>query len=228
MIKKSKVSEFIKLLICISFSSIYLGELNQAIANEKPVNPTQNQTENTLKIPLNGTEWQLVDWSENQPLTKEISTIAFEKDSLSGSSSCNRYFAGYTIQEHNIQVGVIGSTRKACPEEIMTQEMLFLSALEGAKIYTINAQGQLQIAYIKQKEIGILVFNPITNNNTQTINKTVYISPETVDCIGLVPQQCLQMKEKIEDQWTLFYQSIEGFNYEPGYLYQMRIAQKKN
>ncbi|MGB5773023.1 MAG: META and DUF4377 domain-containing protein [Crocosphaera sp.] len=212
----------------IFISSVYLGSLNQAIANENPSNSTQNQTDNKTKNPLNGTEWQLVAWSENQPLTKAISTIAFEKERLSGDSSCNRYTAGYAIQENAIKLGLIAATRKACPEEIMTQEMLFLSALEGAKLYTINAQGQLQIAYIKQKEIGILTFKPITNNNTPTTEKTVYISPETRDCIGIIPRQCLQIKENIEDKWTLFYESIEGFEYENGYLYQVIIAQKKN
>ncbi|MGB5594370.1 MAG: META and DUF4377 domain-containing protein [Crocosphaera sp.] len=212
----------------IFISSVYLGSLNQAIANENPSNSTQNQTDNKTKNPLNGTEWQLVAWSENQPLTKAISTIAFEKERLSGDSSCNRYTAGYAIQENAIKLGLIAATRKACPEEIMTQEMLFLSALEGAKLYTINAQGQLQIGYIKQKGMGIMTFKAITNNNTPTTNKTVYISPETVDCLGIIPKKCLQIKENIEDKWTLFYESIEGFEYENGYLYQVIIAQKKN
>ncbi len=228
MIINLKINKLIETFILIFISSVYLGSLNQAIANETPSNSSQNLTENKTKNPLNGTEWQLVAWSENQPLTKAISTIAFEKERLSGDSSCNRYTAGYAIQENAIKLGLIAATRKACPEEIMTQEMLFLSALEGAKLYTINAQGQLQIAYLKQKQIGILTFKPITNNNTPTTEKTVYISPETRDCIGILPRQCLQIKENIEDKWTLFYESIEGFEYEHGYLYQVRIAQKKN
>ncbi|WP_370051357.1 DUF4377 domain-containing protein [Cyanothece sp. BG0011] len=36
------------------------------------------------------------------------------------------------------------------------------------------------------------------------------------------------MKENLEDDWTLFYGSIEGFDYEPGYFYELKIVQKKN
>ena len=116
----------------------------------------------------------------------------------------------------------------ACPEEIMNQEMTFLSALEGAKIYSINGEGNLQIAYIKQKEIGIMTFKNISNDSSKILEKTVYIAPKTVECVGVAPRKCLQIKESLEDEWTLFYENIEGFNYEPGYFYQLKIAQKKN
>ncbi len=132
------------------------------------------------------------------------------------------------MQENAMKVGLIGATRMACPEEIMNQEMTFLSALEGAKIYSINSDGKLQIAYIKQKEIGIMTFKKISDDNSKMVEKTVYIAPETVDCVGVAPQKCLQIKENLEDDWTFFYGTIEGFNYEPGYFYQLKIAQKKN
>ncbi len=228
MINKYGLKTIIKRAILLSISLVSLESFNAAIANETPSNSTENQQENQKKNPLVGTEWQLVDWTEKQSLTKENSTITFQKDALSGSGSCNRYTAGYAVQENSMKVGLIAATRKACPEDIMTQEMLFLGALEGAKIYSINAKGQLQIAYIKQKGIGILTFKPTNNENSKTVEKTVYISPETIDCIGVVPQQCLKIKENVEDEWTLFYGSIEGFDYEPGYFYELKIAQKKN
>ncbi|WP_232826362.1 META domain-containing protein [Cyanothece sp. BG0011] len=158
MINQYALKKIIQGVMILSFSLIFLDSFKSAIANENPSNLSQNQEENQKKNPLIGTEWQLMDWTENQALTKENSTIAFQKDALSGSGSCNRYTAGYGVQENAMKVGLIAATRKACTEEIMNQEMLFLGALEGAKIYSINAQGQLQIAYIKQKEIGILKF----------------------------------------------------------------------
>ncbi|EAZ91076.1 META and DUF4377 domain-containing protein [Crocosphaera chwakensis] len=228
MINKYGLKTIIKGVILLSISLVSLESFNSVIANENPSNSTENQDENQKKNPLVGTEWQLINWTENQVLSKENSTIAFQKDALSGSGSCNRYTAGYAVQENSMKVGLIAATRKACPEEIMNQEMLFLSALEGAKVYSINAKGELEIAYIKQKEIGILTFKLTNNENSKTVEKTVYLSPETIDCIGVAPQQCLQIKENLEDDWTLFYGSIEGFDYEPGYFYELRIAQKKN
>ncbi|MDJ0601424.1 MAG: META and DUF4377 domain-containing protein [Crocosphaera sp.] len=228
MTNSFQLKKIIQGLMLISISLISLEQYNPAIASELPSNSTENQQQNQTKNPLIGTEWQLASWTENQTLSKENSTLMFEKDRLSGSGSCNRYTTGYVIQGNAMKVGLIAATRKACSEDIMNQETLFLSALEGAKLYSINAKGQLQIAYIKPKEIGIMTFKNITNDNSKIIEKTVYISPETVDCIGFAPQKCLQIKENLEDNWILFYGSIEGFNYEPGYLYELRIAQKKN
>ena len=224
-LKKNKI---ISGILLIAMTGSLLSQINQAIANDPPANSPQNQPETITKNSLIGTEWQLVSWTENESLSKENSTIRFEKERISGSGSCNRYTAGYGVQDHAIKVGLIAATRKACTEEIMSQEMLFLAALEGAKVYNINGENRLQIAYIKQKEMGIMTFKTITNNNTPTTDKTVYISPKTLDCVGVSPRKCLQIKENLEDKWTLFYESIQGFNYEPGYLYQLRISQKKN
>ncbi len=227
MTHRFHLQKIISGLLVISIPLISFGQFHSAIANEPPSNSTENQQQNSTKNPLMGTKWQLVSWTEKQPLTKEKSTLMFEKDTLSGSGSCNRYTAGYGVQENAIKVGLIAATRKACPEAIMNQEILFLSALEGAKLYSINGKGQLQIAYIKQKEIGIMTFKHMSQNR-KAVEKIVYIAPETVDCIGVAPQKCLQIKENLEDDWIFFYGNIEGFDYEPGYFYELRISEKKN
>lgn len=52
---------------------------------------------------------------------------------------------------------------------------------------------------------------------------SVYIGPELVECEGVAPQQCMQVKLSPEDDYTLFYDQIEGFEYEPGYEYELRV-----
>lgn len=54
-------------------------------------------------------------------------------------------------------------------------------------------------------------------------NKTLWIGPELVDCIGVAPMQCMQVKETQEGDWTLFYDRIEGFDYESGYEYKVTV-----
>ena len=46
---------------------------------------------------------------------------------------------------------------------------------------------------------------------------TLYVGPETVDCVSVAPQKCLLVKENPEDAYTYFYSNIEGFTFEPGY-----------
>ena len=56
--------------------------------------------------------------------------------------------------------------------------------------------------------------------------KTLFVGPNLVDCVGVAPQKCMQVKENPEDPWKLFYDQIEGFEYEEGYLYELKISQE--
>lgn len=57
--------------------------------------------------------------------------------------------------------------------------------------------------------------------------KTIYVGPYQVDCVGVAPQKCMLVKEDPEGDWTFFYDQIEGFEYEPGYEYELRIMEEK-
>ncbi len=54
--------------------------------------------------------------------------------------------------------------------------------------------------------------------------KQVYIASHIVDCIGVGPQKCMLYKESPSDEWTYFYDTIEGFEYEEGYNYKLEVA----
>ena len=53
--------------------------------------------------------------------------------------------------------------------------------------------------------------------------KHIYIADHLVDCVGVAPQKCMLVKEKIVDEWTTFYDQIEGFEYEEGYEYLLNV-----
>lgn len=59
------------------------------------------------------------------------------------------------------------------------------------------------------------------------MEKVIYVGPELVDCVGVAPQKCLQVKEEPGQDWRLFYGRIEGFDYEPGYNYTLKIRETK-
>lgn len=52
---------------------------------------------------------------------------------------------------------------------------------------------------------------------------TLYVGPELVDCVGVAPQTCMQVKEDPNAEYTLFYGQIEGFTFEPGYEYELQV-----
>ena len=58
-------------------------------------------------------------------------------------------------------------------------------------------------------------------------NKIIYVADSMVACEGAAEQKCLQIKENKEDDWTLFYDTIEGFEYKEGYLHKIEVTISK-
>jgi len=61
----------------------------------------------------------------------------------------------------------------------------------------------------------------------EAVEKTIYVGPELVDCTGVAPQKCMLLKENSEDEYTYFYDQIEGFDYEEGYEYELVVKQEQ-
>lgn len=87
---------------------------------------------------LRGIRWVLkqIDRDEQYPGDSQV-TLFFENSRISGRSGCNRYFAEITESSPGeIEIGVVGSTRMACPDEVMTVEIRYLAALQGMVNYS--------------------------------------------------------------------------------------------
>lgn len=57
--------------------------------------------------------------------------------------------------------------------------------------------------------------------------KTLYVGPSLVDCVGVGPMKCMQVKDLPNAEWTYFYNGIQGFDYEEGYQYKLKVFVKK-
>ncbi len=66
-----------------------------------------------------------------------------------------------------------------------------------------------------------------TANASAGDEKTFIVGPQTADCTGVAPMKCLQVKENASASWTNFYSNIEGFTYEPGYEYVLKVKTEK-
>jgi hypothetical protein len=53
------------------------------------------------------------------------------------------------------------------------------------------------------------------------------IAPATVTCYGLYERQCLHVRIDGNAEWRYFYDSIQGFTYEPGYRYVVTYFQRE-
>jgi heat shock protein HslJ len=91
--------------------------------------------------------WRLVSMglsdSADSPVAGTELTLDWMADGqVAGSSGCNRYFGTFERSETGtLSAGPFGSTRMACPPEVMSQESRFLEALEGASRFEIQGGG---------------------------------------------------------------------------------------
>ena len=53
--------------------------------------------------------------------------------------------------------------------------------------------------------------------------KTFYLAPYMMECEGEGPQMCMLVKENPDEEHTYFYDRIEGFDYEEGYEYIIKV-----
>ncbi len=56
--------------------------------------------------------------------------------------------------------------------------------------------------------------------------ETWWINSAKKDCVGVGPMSCLQIQKGdaiAPTQWRFFYDQIEGFDYEPGFIYQVQV-----
>lgn len=68
-----------------------------------------------------------------------------------------------------------------------------------------------------------------------TVNMAVFaqetikmqVKEQKVPCTGVAPMECFEVKIGKEKEWSYFYDAIEGFDYEPGYVYKLKVERIK-
>lgn len=65
----------------------------------------------------------------------------------------------------------------------------------------------------------------VTGPDTDIV--TLEVAPSRVPCQGIMPMECLVVRERPSDEWTYFYDDIEGFTFEPGYQYVLRVERRE-
>jgi len=58
-------------------------------------------------------------------------------------------------------------------------------------------------------------------------NKTIYVASTLADCKNNPSEKCLQVKENIEDEWTVLDNDIEGFEHKDGFMQKIEVKISK-
>ena len=70
--------------------------------------------------------------------------------------------------------------------------------------------------------ISIVIISCKSDMKTETA--FFWINSSKIDCVGVGPMQCLQIKRSETGAWENFYDRIEGFDFEPGFIYHIELT----
>jgi heat shock protein HslJ len=94
----------------------------------------QPKSAQAVPFSLIGSEWLLEDLAGSGMMDGIQATLTFpETGKIAGNGSCNRFFGSAEISGDTIKLGPLASTRMACPDPVMNQEMKYLAALQAAE-----------------------------------------------------------------------------------------------
>lgn len=88
------------------------------------------------QFPLGGTEWGLA----GNPAPERFVQFVPEGGQFGGFAGCNQMFGGFTRDGEKFTFDRIGTTRMACPPEIMAAETAFLAMLSETRSATVNSR----------------------------------------------------------------------------------------
>ncbi len=60
---------------------------------------------------------------------------------------------------------------------------------------------------------------------TAVASLTLWVAAEKRECMAVGPAQCLQIRFQPQEDWQLFYGEIQGFDYQPGQVYQLEVSE---
>jgi heat shock protein HslJ len=77
---------------------------------------------------------------------------------------------------------------------------------------------------------GILLMSCSSLKLTSQNQQIYWINSLRVSCTGVAPMKCLQIqkgKSVEKGKWQNFYANIEGFDFEPGYIFKLSVKEEK-
>ncbi len=193
--------------------------------------PTQPPPAGPQDVPvgeITNITWQWVELIVNQPASQPVVpdpenyTLTFFADGTLGiKADCNSGSGSYTVSGNQIEFGPMALTLAMCPPDSLVDQFIRLlgqvdtfGMLDGRLVFTLkDGAGEMRF------QNGGIAEEP----ESPPEEVRMFVGPEKVPCEGAGPQECLQVKDSPDGEWQLFYDTIEGFQWEPGFIYELRV-----
>lgn len=98
---------------------------------------TINSQSITNTATINNTSWMVINLKEQKEFTRNPSIhFDFSENKISGSTGCNKFFGGISIEDNQMIIKNISSTKMMCRN--IEMESLFLKTLNDVSTYKIK------------------------------------------------------------------------------------------
>ncbi|MCF6226074.1 MAG: META domain-containing protein [Xanthomonadales bacterium] len=125
---------------------------------------------------LVGKKWQLFAAPGNDlPVEMDLSQAHLEftaEGTASGSNGCNRVNGGYTLNDYEIMIGPMMSTRKACPGDQAALEKVFMAAFDDIDSYEIKG-GVLNLMIAGEPTLQFKVADILAETSDKTAGASI-------------------------------------------------------
>ena len=178
---------------------------------------------------IQGQAWRLVGTSSGDKVPGSgagSATLEFKRDRFSLSGPCNQHSGGYSREGNEIRFGgegrQVASTMRACPGELMARESALLSAMsqplqlvfEGPYLSLVAADGASWRFDSRPEQ-----------PSAEGVDRIVQIAGQRAPCTGVAQGLCLQYRSQPGAPWELLHGEIEGFEWQVGVEYVLRIRE---
>ena len=95
-------------------------------------------------------DWRIQSINDVQVIRDSEPFLRFSSDgTVSGSTGCNTFNGGWSLDRNQVDFGALATTRKLCPDSMMAQEQSILAILDNAVLIGIGDEGTLFITTLE-------------------------------------------------------------------------------
>ena len=184
------------------------------------------QQQNASKT-LSSYQWSYLLAGSSAPIV-----LNFDEQRLSIATGCNTQGGSWKAENNILVTGNMMSTNMMCSPALMKQEAFSASLFQVGKtpfvLNTTDVENPTLTLVSPTGEKIVFTGKQTAESKYQSQGETIFleISPETKTCsTGVARMECLQVREikyaengvktQVDKDWTLFYNSIEGYTHNP-------------
>lgn len=179
--------------------------------------------------PLEGIDWRLIAAPDTRPGAvisgAGSATLRFEEERFSMRGPCNRHTGAWSRDGDRLTLGkeggAVASTKMMCPPEIMAREQALQAAM--AQPFTLEFEGPF--LRLVGADGSAWRFDSRDLPPAEGRELIVQVAGQRAPCTGVAPMLCLQIRTQPGAAWQLHYGEIEGFDWQVGVEYVIRVRE---